>query len=171
MAKTYQGRLVAEGLRFALVVSRFNEFVTRRLLEGAMDALLRHGASEDDIDVVWVPGTFEIPVVARRLAACGRYHAVACLGAVIRGGTAHWEYIASQVARGVSAVGLETGVPTIFGVLTADSLDHAIERAGAKGENRGAVAAHSAIEMATLMGELASLPEGARRRAGRAASK
>jgi 6,7-dimethyl-8-ribityllumazine synthase len=169
MAKTYQGRLVAEGLRFALVVSRFNEFVTRRLLDGAVDALVRHGAADDDLDVVWVPGTFEIPVVARRLAASGRYHAVVCLGAVIRGGTSHWEYIASQVARGVSAVGLETGVPTVFGVLTADSLEQAIERAGGKGENRGAVAAQSAIEMATLLGDLASLPGGARRRTGRAA--
>jgi 6,7-dimethyl-8-ribityllumazine synthase len=171
MAKTYQGKLVAEGLRFALVVSRFNEFVTRRLLDGALDALVRHGASEDDIDVVWVPGTFEIPVVARRLAASGHYHAVVCVGAVIRGGTVHWEHIASQVARGVAAVGLETGVPTIFGVLTADSLEQAIERAGAKGENRGAVAAQSAIEMASLMGELAGLPGGARRRAGRAGGR
>jgi 6,7-dimethyl-8-ribityllumazine synthase len=171
MAKTYQGRLVAEGLRFALVVSRFNEFVTRRLLDGAVDALVRHGASEDDVDVVWVPGTFEIPVVARRLAASGQYHAVVCLGAVIRGGTPHWEYIASQVARGVSAVGLETGVPTIFGVLTADSLEQAIQRAGAKGENRGAAAAQSAIEMASLMGVLAGLPGGAGRRAGRAGAR
>jgi 6,7-dimethyl-8-ribityllumazine synthase len=171
MAKTYQGRLVADGLRFALVASRFNEFVTRRLLDGATDALVRHGASDDDLDVVWVPGTFEIPAVARRLAASGHYHAVICLGAVIRGGTVHWEHIASQVARGVSAVGLETGVPTIFGVLTADSLEQAIERAGGKGQNRGETAAQSAIEMATLMAELASLPGGTRRRTGRAGSR
>ena len=151
MLKTYEGKLVADGLRFGLVVSRFNEFVTRRLLSGALDALNRHGVKEEQIEVAWVPGTFEVPLVAKTLAASGRFDAIVCLGAVVRGATPHFEYIASEVAKGIAAVGLQSGLPVIFGVITADTLDQAIERAGAKSGNKGADAAESAIEMATLL--------------------
>jgi 6,7-dimethyl-8-ribityllumazine synthase len=148
----YQGSLVAPPkARFALLVSRFNEFVTTKLLDGAKDALLRHGVQEADIDVVWSPGSFEIPLLAQTLAAGGRYAAVVCLGAVIRGGTEHHQYIASEVAKGVAAVTLKTGVPCIFGVLTCDTIEQAVERAGAKAGNKGADAAAAAIEMANLL--------------------
>jgi 6,7-dimethyl-8-ribityllumazine synthase len=154
MGEVFEGHLVGQGLRFGLVVGRFNEFITNRLLAGAMDALMRHGVAQEDVDVAWVPGAFEIPLVARRLALRGRYDAVVCLGAVIRGSTPHFEYVAAEVAKGVARVGLETGVPVIFGVITADTLEQAIERAGTKAGNKGWHAAVSAIEMANLMRRL-----------------
>jgi len=151
----YQGSLVPPAkARFALLVSRFNEFVTSKLLEGAKDALLRHGVQEADIDVVRSPGSFEIPLLAQTLAAGGRYAAVVCLGAVIRGGTDHYQYIASEVAKGVAAATMKTGVPCIFGVLTCDTIEQAVERAGAKAGNKGADAAVAAIEMANLLPQL-----------------
>jgi len=154
--KTYEGKLVAPAkARFALVVSRFNEFVTSKLLDGALDALRRHGVADANIEVVWSPGSFEIPLLARRLADSGRYAAVVCLGAVIRGGTEHHQYIAAEAAKGVATASVASGVPCIFGVLTCDTLEQAVERAGAKSGNKGAEAAKSAIEMANLM---ASLP-------------
>jgi len=154
MGTVYEGQLLGTGLRFALVVSRFNEFISRKLLEGALDALGRHGVVGDDVEVAWVPGSFEIPLVARRLAESGRYHAVICLGAVIRGATPHFEYIAAEVAKGVAHVGLETGVPVLFGVLTTDTIEQAVERAGTKAGNKGFDAAMGAIEMANLMRKL-----------------
>ncbi|MEW6045302.1 MAG: 6,7-dimethyl-8-ribityllumazine synthase [Bacillota bacterium] len=147
---TYQGDLNAAGLRFALVVARFNEFVTGRLLAGAMDALTRHGASESDVDVAWVPGSLELGPVARRMVQSGRYDAVVCLGAVIRGATPHFDYVASQTARAVAELAMRGDVPVIFGVLTAETLEQAIERAGTKMGNRGFDAAVAAIEMANL---------------------
>jgi len=155
MAKTYEGKLLAEGLKFGIVVSRFNEFVTKRLLEGALDALGRHGAEEGDITVVRVPGTFEVPLIAQKMASSGKYDAVICLGALIRGATPHFEYIAAEVAKGIAQVGLSTGVPTIFGVITADTIEQAIERAGTKVGNKGFDAAEAAIEMANLLREVA----------------
>lgn len=154
MSKVFEGKISAEGLKFALVVSRFNDFISDRLLSGALDALVRHGAKEEDIHVVKVPGSFEIPMVARRLALSKRYHAVVCLGAVIRGATPHFEYICSEVSKGVANVGLETDVPTIFGVITADTLEQAIERAGTKSGNKGWDAAIAAMEMANLIKQL-----------------
>ena len=151
MAKTYEGKLLAEGLRFGIVVSRFNEFITKKLLDGAMDALGRHGGNTDDIAVAWVPGTFEVPLVAKKMAESGKYDAVICLGAVIRGATPHFDYIAAEVAKGIAQVGLSSGVPTIFGVITADTIEQAIERAGAKVGNKGFDAAEAAIEMANLL--------------------
>ncbi|MBI3085106.1 MAG: 6,7-dimethyl-8-ribityllumazine synthase, partial [candidate division NC10 bacterium] len=140
-------------LVFGIVVSRTNEFITARLLEGALDALRRHGAEEDQIDVVKVPGSFEIPLAAKRLATSGRYEAIICLGTVIRGATPHFEYIAGEVSKGVAAAAMETGVPVSFGVLTTDSIEQAVERAGSKGGNKGFDAACSAIEMANLFRE------------------
>jgi len=154
MVRTWEGALVAKGLTFGLVVSRFNEFVTAHLLEGALDALRRHGAEEEQITVVRVPGSYEIPLAAKRLAASGRYNAVICLGTVIRGATPHFEYIAGEVAKGVATVSLDTGVPIAFGVLTTDNIEQAIERAGSKGGNKGFDAACAAIEMANLFREL-----------------
>jgi 6,7-dimethyl-8-ribityllumazine synthase len=151
---TFEGKLTGSGLRFAVVIARFNDFISERLLAGATDALRRHDVSEDAIDVVWVPGCFEIPVVARRLACTGKYGAVICLGAVIRGATAHFEYVAGAAASGIAAVGAETGVPAVFGVLTTDTIEQAIERAGTKAGNKGHDAAMAAIEMANLMREL-----------------
>jgi 6,7-dimethyl-8-ribityllumazine synthase len=155
MAKTsgqvFEGSLVGEGLKFAVVVSRFNDFITRKLLDGAMDAFLRHGVSEAHIDVAWTPGTFEMPLVARRLAKSGKYDAVCCVGAVMRGGTPHFEYVASQVARGIASAAWDTGVPVAFGILTTDTLEQAVERAGTKGGNKGFDAAMTAIEMAQLL--------------------
>jgi len=155
VAKTHAGKLIGTGLKVALVVSRFNEFITSKLLSGAMDALLRHGTKDTDIEVVWVPGSFEIPLAAQKLAESGRFDAVTCLGAVIRGQTPHFEYIAAEVAKGIAQVAMKTGVPTIFGVITSDTLEQAIERAGTKSGNKGADAALSAIEMANLFKELA----------------
>jgi len=134
-----------------VVISRFNEFITARLQEGAEDALLRHGVKEGDIEVAWTPGSFEIPLVAKKMAQSGKYAAIICLGAVIRGGTPHFDYIASEVSKGIAAVGLETGMPVIYGVVTADTLEQAIERAGTKMGNAGFQAAMSAIEMANLI--------------------
>jgi len=162
---TYEGNLIAEGMRFAIVASRFNDMITRRLLSGALDALARHGADEDQIDVAWVPGAFELPMVAQRLAESGRYDAVICVAAIIRGATPHFDYVAAEASKGIAKVGLDTGVPTIYGVVTADSIEQAIERAGTKAGNRGVDAARSAIEMANLM---KALPKpGNKGRAGR----
>jgi 6,7-dimethyl-8-ribityllumazine synthase len=154
MGKHYEGMLLGEGLKFMLVVSRFNEFISSRLLDGAQDALLRHGVKEGDIDVAWTPGSFEIPLIAKKMAQSGKYDAVICLGAVIRGGTPHFDYIAAEVSKGIANVGLETGVPIIFGVITADALEQAIERAGTKEGNLGFRAAMHGIEMANLIKSL-----------------
>lgn len=156
MPKVYEGHLVGEGLRFGVVVGRFNEFITHKLLSGALDALVRHGVAEDDIEVAWVPGAFEIPVLARRMVSKNRYDAVICLGTVIRGGTPHFEYVASEVAKGVARVGLEAETPVVFGVITADTIEQAIERAGTKAGNKGWQAAVSGIEMANLLRSLES---------------
>ncbi len=150
MGKYFEGMLQGKGLRFGLVVSRFNEFFGRKLLEGAQDALLRHGVNEEDIDVAWTPGSFEIPLIALKLAQTKRYNAIICLGAIIRGGTPHFEYIAAEVTKGIAKVGLDTGLPVIYGVITTDNLEQAIERSGTKAGNRGFDAALSAIEMANL---------------------
>jgi 6,7-dimethyl-8-ribityllumazine synthase len=146
----YEGHLVATGLKFGIVVARFNELLSTRLLSGAQDALVRHGATATDIDVAWVPGAFEIPMVAAKLAASGRYDAVLALGVVIRGGTPHFDYVAAEVSKGVAKVGLDTGVPVMFGVITADTIEQAVERAGTKAGNKGWEAAEAAIEMANL---------------------
>ena len=151
MGKTFEGNLLGKGLRFGLVVSRFNEFFSQKLLDGARDALMRHGVAENDMEVAWTPGSFEMPLIAQKLAASKRYDAVICLGAVIRGGTPHFDYIASEVAKGIAKVGLDTGVPVIFGVITTDNLEQAIERSGTKDGNKGFDAAVSAIEMANLV--------------------
>lgn len=151
MKKVYQGTLLAEGLKFGLIVSRFNEFISGKLLEGAQDALLRHGAREDDIEIAWTPGSFEIPLIAKKMAESGRYNAVVCLGAIIRGGTPHFDYVAAEASKGVAKVSLDTGIPVIFGVITADALEQAIERAGTKAGNMGFKAAMSGIEMANLI--------------------
>ena len=150
----YEGKLVAPEGRLAIVVSRFNEFITSKLLGGAMDALVRHGVAEDRVDVAWSPGSFEVPLLAQKLAAGGRYVAVICLGAVIRGATDHYEYVAAEVAKGVAQASMKTGVPCIFGVLTCDTIEQAIERAGTKAGNKGADAAVAAIEMANLLAQL-----------------
>ena len=152
--KTTEGAYLAKGFRFALVVSRFNEFITKRLLDGALDCLLRHGAEEEDLHLVRVPGAFELPYAAKRLAASNSYDAIIALGAVIRGATPHFEYVAGEAAKGIASASLETGVPIIFGVITANSIDEAIERAGTKGGNKGFEAALSAIEMASLFAQL-----------------
>ena len=147
-----EGKLVArEGTRIAVVASRFNEFITSKLLCGCEDGLVRHGVATEQIDVAWVPGAFEIPVVAQRLAASGRYDAVICLGAVIRGSTSHYDYVCAEVSKGVAQVGLQTGVPVLFGVLTTDNIEQAIERAGTKAGNKGYDCALSAIEMVNLI--------------------
>lgn len=151
MGKVYEGKLLGEGLRFALVVSRFNEFISTKLLDGALDALVRHGVVEESVETIYVPGAFEIPMVAKRLARSGCYDAVICLGAVIRGATPHFDYVATEVSKGIAAVALETGVPTLFGVITADNLEQAIERAGTKAGNKGFDAAVGALEMANLL--------------------
>ncbi len=153
--KVYEGKLTAEGLKFGIVISRFNEFITGKLLEGARDCLTRHGVADDDIEVAWVPGAWEIPPVAERLARGEKYSAVICLGAVIKGETSHWQYISGQVSRGIAGAGRGSGVPVIFGVITPDTLEQAIERAGTKAGNKGFQAALSAIEMANLFKELA----------------
>jgi 6,7-dimethyl-8-ribityllumazine synthase len=149
--RVYEGVLKGEGLRFVIVISRFNEFISSKLLGGARDCLTRHGVAEGDIDVAWVPGAMEIPLVAQRLGRSKKYDAVICLGAVIRGATPHFDYVAAQAAKGVAQVQLETGVPVIFGVLTTESIEQAVERAGAKSGNRGWDAALSALEMANLL--------------------
>lgn len=151
MPKIHQGQLVATGLKFGLVVSRFNEFITSKMLDGALDTLRRHGAKDDDIEVAWVPGSFEIPMAAKVMASSKRFDAVICIGALIRGSTPHFDFIASENAKGIAHVGLETGVPTIYGVITTENIEQAIERAGTKAGNKGAAAAASAIEMANLL--------------------
>lgn len=154
MGKTYEGKLLAEGLKFAVVTARFNEFITNKLVGGAMDALTRHGASEENIEVAWVPGAFEIPLVAKKLAESRRYDAVICLGTVIRGSTPHFDYVCAEVSKGVAHVNLATGVPTIFGVLTTETIEQAVERAGTKAGNKGFDAGMAAIEMANLVRSL-----------------
>ena len=151
MSKSYEGSLLGKGLKFGLIVSRFNEFFTRKLLEGAQDALLRHGVNEADIEVAWVPGSFEIPLVAQKMAQSKTYDAVICMAAVIRGGTPHWEYIAAEATKGIAHVSLETGVPVINSIITTETLEQAIERAGSKAGNKGFDAAVSAIETANLL--------------------
>jgi 6,7-dimethyl-8-ribityllumazine synthase len=154
MPREIHGQLTVDGQRFAIVVSRFNEFITSKLLSGAIDALKRHGCDEDNITCVHVPGAFELPFMAKKLAESGSYDAVICLGCVIRGQTPHFEYIAGQAARGVSQAGLATGVPTTFGVITADTLEQAVERAGSKAGNKGVDAAISAIELTNVLKQL-----------------
>lgn len=151
MSNIIEGKITGRGLKFAIVVSRFNEFITSKLLGGALDTLRRHETNEDDIDVIWVPGAFEIPLLAKKLASSGKYNAVICLGAVIRGSTTHYDYVCNEVSKGIAAVGLSTGVPTIFGVVTTENIEQAIERAGTKAGNKGSDAAVSAMEMANLL--------------------
>ena len=152
--KTYEGLLTVTNEKFCIVVSRFNEFIGGKLLSGAVDELKRHGVEDSNIDIVWCPGAFEIPLVAKKCAKTGKYSAVITLGAVIKGSTSHYDYVCAEVSKGVAAVSLETGVPVIFGVLTTENLEQAIERAGTKAGNKGADAAKSAIEMANLVGQL-----------------
>ena len=154
MSTIIEGMLDASGRRFGIIVGRFNELIGRKLLEGAVDCLIRHKADRDAITVVWAPGSFEIPLIAQKLASSGRYDAVICLGAVIRGSTPHFDYVSSEVSKGVAHISLATGVPVIFGVLTTDSIEQAIERAGTKSGNKGFDAALSAIEMADLLPRL-----------------
>lgn len=154
MPKEIKGQLTVDGQRFALVVSRFNEFITSKLLAGAVDTLKRHGATDDNITCVHVPGAFELPMITKKLADSGGFDAIVCLGCVIRGQTPHFEYIASEAAKGIAQVGLASGVPTTFGVITADTLEQAVERAGAKAGNKGADAALSAIELVNLLTQL-----------------
>ncbi|MGH2332013.1 6,7-dimethyl-8-ribityllumazine synthase [Thermoanaerobacter mathranii] len=152
--KIYEGKLIAEGKKFGIVVSRFNEFITNKLLEGALDALKRHGALNENIEIAWAPGAFEIPLIAKKMAESKRYDAVIALGAVIRGETPHFDYVANEVSKGIAKISLDTEVPVIFGVLTTDTIEQAIVRAGTKGGNKGFEAAVTAIEMANLMEEI-----------------
>ncbi|MFT9486948.1 MAG: 6,7-dimethyl-8-ribityllumazine synthase [Tepidibacillus sp.] len=154
MGKVYEGHLVGTGLKIGIVVSRFNEFITSKLLSGAKDALIRHGVEEEQIEVLWVPGAFEIPLAAKKMANSKKYDAVITLGAVIRGATPHFEYVSSEVAKGTAAISLQADVPVIFGVLTTDSIEQAIERAGTKAGNKGWEAAISAIEMANVLKQI-----------------
>jgi len=154
MPKTIEGALVSEGKKYGIVIARFNEFISNKLLGGAIDALTRHGVNDDEITVAWVPGAFEIPVVAKKMAESGKYDAVIALGAVIRGSTPHFDYVANEVAKGVAHVALQSGVPVLFGVLTTDTIEQAVERAGTKAGNKGFDAAVAAIEMVNLTGQL-----------------
>lgn len=154
MPRIIEGQLAAGDIRIGIVVSRFNEFITRNLLEGALDALRRHGADVDAVTVAWCPGSFEIPLVAKKMATSGDYDAIICLGAVIRGATAHFDYVAGGVASGVARVAEETGLPTVFGVITTDTIEQAVERAGTKAGNKGAEAAVTAIEMVNLLRQI-----------------
>jgi 6,7-dimethyl-8-ribityllumazine synthase len=154
MARVIEANLLAEGKHFAIVVSRFNDFITEKLLSGAMDALRRSGADEENIDIVKVPGAFEIPLAAQKLARADRYSAIICLGAVIRGATPHFDYVSAEVTKGVAMIGLEANIPVIFGIITTDTIEQAIERAGTKSGNKGWSAAISAVEMANLMDAL-----------------
>lgn len=149
--KIYEGKLVAQGLKFGIIVGRFNEFIGGKLLSGAIDALKRHGVEESEIEIAWVPGAFEIPLAAKKMAKSNKYDAVICLGAVIRGATPHFDYVAGEVSKGIASVSLETEVPVIFGVVTTDTIEQAIERAGTKAGNKGYDAAVTAIEMANLL--------------------
>ena len=148
---TFEGKIVSKDIKAAIVASRFNEFITAKLLSGAMDGLVRHDVREEDVDVAWVPGAFEIPLIAKKLAECGRYDAVICLGAVIRGATSHYDYVCAEVSKGIAQVSLATGVPVLFGVLTTDTIEQAVERAGTKAGNKGFDCATSAIEMVNLI--------------------
>jgi 6,7-dimethyl-8-ribityllumazine synthase len=150
MGKTFEGNLLGNGLKFGVIISRFNEFISHKLLDGANDALTRHGVNVEDIDIAWTPGSFEVPLIASKLAQTRKYDAVICLGAIIRGGTPHFEYVASELSKGISRVALDSGLPVINGVITAENLEQAIERAGTKMGNKGYDAAVSAIEMANL---------------------
>lgn len=154
MSNNFEGALIGKGLKIGIVVSRFNEFITNKLLEGAKDALVRHGVETDDIDTAWVPGAFEVPLIAQKLAGSKKYDAIICLSAVVRGGTPHFEYVASEVSKGIARVGLESGLPVAYGVITAENLEQAIERAGTKAGNRGFDAAVNAIEMANLIKQI-----------------
>lgn len=152
--RVYEGSYVVKGKKFGIVVARFNEFITSKLLSGAVDALQRHDVNEEDIDMAWVPGAFEIPLAAKKMAKSGKYDAVICLGAVIRGATSHYDYVCNEVAKGVAQVGLQTEIPVTFGVVTTENIEQAIERAGTKAGNKGYDAAMSAMEMVSLLGEL-----------------
>lgn len=154
MANILEGTYQAEGMRMGIVAARFNEFITRKLLEGALDMLRRHGISEEKIDVVWVPGAFEIPLTAKKMADSHKYDAIICVGAVIRGATSHYNYVCSEVAKGVAQAGFSTGVPVIFSVLTTDSIEQAVERAGTKSGNKGANGAMAAMEMVSLLRQI-----------------
>lgn len=154
MVKTFQGNMNAAGMKFGIVVSRFNEFITSKLIDGAIDVLIRHGVQSDKIEIAWVPGAFEIPSIAQKMTESKQYNAVICLGCVIKGDTPHFDYVAAEVSKGVAAVGMKNDIPVIFGVLTTDSIEQAIERAGTKAGNKGADAAASAIEMANLYAAL-----------------
>ncbi|MDR3564836.1 MAG: 6,7-dimethyl-8-ribityllumazine synthase [Negativicutes bacterium] len=149
--KTYEGQLLAEGLKFAVISARFNEFITSKLVGGAMDALKRHGVAEENIELAWVPGAFEIPLVAQKLAASKKYDAIICLGTVIRGSTPHFDYVCAEVSKGVAHVSMDSGIPVIFGVLTTETIEQAVERAGTKAGNKGFDSAVAAIEMANLL--------------------
>ena len=149
--RVLEGNVVAEGIKIGIVAARFNEFIVSKLVGGAQDACVRHGVKDADIDLAWVPGAFEIPIVAKKMAASGKYDAVLCLGAVIKGSTSHYDYVCAEVSKGTAMVGLETGVPTLFGILTTDNIEQAIERAGTKAGNKGYDVACSAIEMVNLM--------------------
>lgn len=151
MANVIEGFVTAKGLKFGIVVARFNEFITSKLLSGALDTLHRHEGKDEDIDVAWVPGAFEIPVVAKKMAESGKYDAVICLGAVIRGSTTHYDYVCNEVSKGTAQVGMQTGVPTIFGVVTTENIEQAVERAGTKAGNKGVDSAMAAMEMANLL--------------------
>ena len=151
---TFEGMLLGEGLKFGVVVARFNDFLTSKMLEGAQDTLLRHGVNEDDIEVAWVPGAFEIPLAAQKMANTKKYDAIICLGAVIRGATPHFEYVAAEVTKGIAQVGLNLSLPISYGIITADTLEQAIERAGTKQGNEGSKAALTAIEMANLLNSI-----------------
>jgi len=154
MAKVYEGKLIGTGLKVGLVVGRFNEFINSKLLSGAEDALRRHGVNDEDVEIAWVPGAFEIPLVAKKMAKSGKYDAIVTLGSVIRGSTPHFDFVSNEVSKGVASVGLEADIPVIFGVLTTDSIEQAIERAGTKAGNKGAEAAVTAIETANLLKQI-----------------
>lgn len=154
MANIIEGYISGKGLKFGIVAARFNEFIVSKLVGGALDTLHRHETADHDVDVAWVPGAFEIPLAAKKMAESGKYDAVLCLGAVIRGSTTHYDYVCNEVSKGVAQVGLQTGVPTIFGVVTTENIEQAIERAGTKAGNKGADAAMAAMEMASLLGKL-----------------
>ena len=150
----YEGKLVSEGIKVGVVCARFNEFIVSKLLSGCQDTLLRHGVRDEDMDVAWVPGAFEIPLIASKMAGSGKYDAVICLGAVIRGSTSHYDYVCNEVSKGIAAVGLDSGIPVLFGVLTTENIEQAIERAGTKAGNKGYDCALSAIEMVNLIREI-----------------
>jgi 6,7-dimethyl-8-ribityllumazine synthase len=154
MVKSFEGNLIGKNKTFGIVVSRFNSFITKKLLEGAQDCLIRHGIKDDDIDVFWVPGACELPITAMRVAKNAKHNGIICLGAVIRGETPHFDYVSSESAKGISEVGLATGIPTIYGVITTDTLEQAIDRAGARGGNKGAEAALAALEMVNLFDKM-----------------